>query len=106
MEEKQNYVPKFKLGQVVKYVGDNKLFEFDKRIGKRKNEYAVGEVINYNDVTGYFPQSVPLKFGGGTIGDKGECHYIIGFRDHLWEVTESELEPIKKDKKILYNKKI
>lgn len=93
MEEKQNYTPKFKLNQKVKHIGMSSLFEFDKRNGKKKNEYTIDEVINYNDVKGYFHQSVPLKFSGGAIGDKGECHYIIGGR---WEVTESDLEAIKK----------
>lgn len=93
MEEKLNYIPKFKLNQKVKHIGKSNLFEFDKRNGKKKNEYTIEEVINYNDVKGYFPQSVPLKFRGGAIGDKGECHYIIGGR---WEVTESDLEAIKK----------
>ena len=79
------------LGQKVKHIGKYSVFEFDKRRGKKKNEYTIDEVINYNDIEGYFPQSVPLKFGGGGIGDIGECHYIIGCR---WEVTESELEAL------------
>ena len=91
MEQKQNYIPKFKLSQKVKHIGSSNLFEFDKRHGKKKNEYTIDEVINYNDIEGYFPQSVPLKYGGGGIGDIGECHYIIGGR---WEVTESELEAL------------
>lgn len=43
------------------------------------------------NLKGYFPQSVPLKFGGDAIGNKSECHYIIGGR---WRVTESDLEKI------------
>ena len=88
---KQNYIPMFKLGQKVKYIGASNLFEFDKRNGKKRNVYTIDEVINYNNVEGYFPQSVPLKFGGGAIGNKSECHYIIGGR---WRVTESDLEKI------------
>jgi len=89
MEEKQNYIPKFKLKQKVKYIGSNGLFEFDKRNGKKKNEYTIDEIINYNEVRGYFPQSVPLKYSGRE--DKGECRYLIGGR---WSVTESDLEAL------------
>ena len=87
MIEKENYVEKFKLRQKVKYIGDLDLAGF---MHKKKNIFTIDEVINYNDVKGYFPQTLSLK--DTPYEDKGECRYLIGGR---WSITESELESIK-----------
>jgi hypothetical protein len=87
MKEKENYTPKFKLSQKVRYVGPLDIVEF---MRKKNNIFTIDEIINYNDVKGYYPQSVPLKFSYMT--DNGECRYLIGGR---WNVTESDLDFVK-----------
>lgn len=87
-EDKEDYIPKFKLGQAVKYIGNGNLLEFSK---KKKNVFYIDEIINYNTTKGYFPQMLPIK--SCYIEDKGECYYLI---DERWQVPESDLEAIKK----------
>lgn len=90
MEGKQNYIEKFKVGQRVRYVGPDKksFLEFlHKKDSKKDNVFVIGEVINYNGVHGWYPQTVNLKLS--SFDDKGECRYLL---DGRWSVTESDLE--------------
>ena len=80
--EKKNFIPKFKIGQRIRYIGKTKIVEF---LHKKNNIFTIDEIINYNNVEGYFPQCVPLKY---SFHNSNECHYLIGGR---WNVTESEL---------------
>lgn len=83
MKNKANYPEKFKVGQKVRYIGSTKIVEFLK---KSDNIFTIDEVINYNDVHGWYPQCVELKWSASR--DEGECRYLIGGR---WNVSESEL---------------
>ena len=86
--EKEDYIPKFKLGQRVKYIGSVDLSRFSR---SKDGSFSIDEIINYNTVKGYYPQSCPIK--DSWRGDDGTCQYIIGGR---WHVFEKELEEIKK----------
>ena len=81
--EKKNFIPKFKIGQRIRYIGKTKIVEF---LHKKNNIFTIDEIINYNNVEGYFPQCVPLKYS--FRNNSNECHYLIGGR---WNVSESEL---------------
>lgn len=84
--EKKNFIPKFKIGQRVKYIGKTNIVKF---LHKKNNIFSIDEIINWNNVEGYFPQCVPLKYS--FRDNANECHYLIGGR---WDVSESELSSI------------
>ena len=91
MEEKPNYIEKFKVGQKVRYVGPDKksfLQFIHLKDTKKDNVFYIDAVINYNNVHGYFPRLCPLKW---SFDDEGECRYLL---DGRWSVTESDLEAI------------
>lgn len=85
--KKENYVPKFKVGQRIKYIGHLDIVKF---LHKKDNIFTIDEVINYDNVSGFFPQCLPLKYFQRE--DNNECRYLIGGR---FNVSESELLNIK-----------
>lgn len=92
MKEKQNYIEKFKVGQRVRYVGSDKksFLEFlHKKDTKKGNVFVIDEVINYNDVHGWYPQTLNLKWCSSM--DNDECRYLL---DGRWSITESDLEAV------------
>ena len=92
MKEKQNYVEKFKVGQKVRYVGSDKksfLGFLHLKDNKKENVFIIGEIINYNDAHGWYPQTIELRRCPSE--DEGECRYLI---DGRWSITESNLEAV------------
>ena len=90
-EEKEDYIPKFKLGQKVKYVGN---IDLPNKTGRKLIYTTIDEIINYNTVKGYFPQARPIK--EDWRGDDGCCQYIIGDK---WHVYEKDLEAIQRKRR-------